>query len=85
MDWDKRPVGQYVHNTCMLTFSNTKNLEQAKKRKKKNQADESQFHYSSVSEVCPPAVAPPAKRFRSSLGVMHDKKKVCLVLQDRIT
>ena len=37
VDWDKGPVGQYVHNTCMLTFSNTKKLEQAKKRQKKRE------------------------------------------------
>ena len=30
VDWDKGPVGQYIHNTCMLTFSNAKKLEQAK-------------------------------------------------------
>ena len=72
VDWDKGPVGQYVHNTCMLTFSNTKKLE---KRQKKREADESQSHFSSVSEVCPPDVAPLAKRLRSSLGVIHDKTK----------
>ena len=31
VDWDKGPVGEYVINTCMLTFSNTKKLGQAKK------------------------------------------------------
>ena len=82
VNWDKAPVVQYVHNICMLTFLNTKKLE---KRQKKREADESQSHSSSVSEVCPPAVAPPAKRLQSSLGVIHNKTKVCLELQDRIT
>ena len=75
MDWVKGPVGQYVINTCMLTFSNTMKLEQAKKRQKKREADVSQSHSSSVSEVCSPAVAPLAKRLRSSLGMIHNKTK----------
>ena len=41
----------------------------------KREADVSQSHSSSVSEVCSPAVAPLAKRLQSSLGVIHDKTK----------
>ena len=34
VDWDKGPVGKYVHEACMLTLCNTKKLEQAKTRQK---------------------------------------------------
>ena len=30
-DWVKGPVGHFMHDSCRLTFSNTKKLEQAQK------------------------------------------------------
>ncbi|KAL8620626.1 hypothetical protein ACOMHN_029517 [Nucella lapillus] len=33
--WDNGPEGQYVHNSCVLTLSNARKLEQAKNRQKK--------------------------------------------------
>ena len=35
VDWDKGPMGQCVHDSCRLTLSNTRKLDQAKKRQKK--------------------------------------------------
>ena len=40
VDWEKGPVGQYVHNTCRLTLWNAKKLKQSKERQKKREADE---------------------------------------------
>ncbi len=35
VDWDKGPGGHCVHNTCKLTLSNGRKLEQAIKRQRK--------------------------------------------------
>lgn len=75
VDWDNGPIGRCVHNTCMLTFSNAKKLEQAIKRQRKEDFEESQCQSSSTSNVCSPSVAPASKRLRSSLGPIHDKTK----------
>ncbi|KAL8613560.1 hypothetical protein ACOMHN_021979 [Nucella lapillus] len=78
--WDNGPDGQYVHNSCVLTLSNARKLEQAKNRQKKRAVDECQPHSSSLSEVSAPD-ATPANGLRSSLeGPIHEKNKMCLVL-----
>ena len=73
-----------MHDSCRLTFSNTKKLEQAQKRQKKREVDECQSQSSSIAEVSSQDGAPAAKRLRSSLGLIHDKNK-CLVLQTRVS
>ncbi len=74
VDWVKGPVGHFMHDSCRLTFSNTKKLEQAQKRQKKHEVDECQSQSSSI-EVSSQDEAPAAKRLRSSLGLIHDKNK----------
>ncbi len=74
VDWDRCPAGQGVHDSCRLTLCNSKKLEQAKERQKK-QEFRCQSQSSSMSDVCPPAAAPAAKRLRSSLGPIHGRTK----------
>ena len=75
VDWVKGPVGHFIHDSCILTLSNTKKLEQAQKRQKKREVDECLSQSSSVAEISSQDKAPAAKRLRSSLGVIHDKNK----------
>ncbi|KAL8614173.1 hypothetical protein ACOMHN_026390 [Nucella lapillus] len=63
--WDNGPDGQYVHNSCVLTLSNARKLEQAKNRQKKRAVDECQPHSSSLSEVSAPDATPAKRRFKS--------------------
>lgn len=58
-----------------LTLGNARKLEQAKKREQKRVLDEGQSQSSPSAEVSSPAIAPPAKRLQSSLGLIHDKMK----------
>lgn len=74
VDWDRGPAGQCVHDSCRLTLCNAKKLEQAKKRQEKREFDQCQSVSLSMPDDCP-AVAPAAKRLRSSLGLIHDKSK----------
>lgn len=75
VDWNKGPVGKYVHEACLLTLCNTKKLEQAKTRQRKQETDECPSQSSSMLDECSTAADPPAKRLRSSLGQIHDKTK----------
>ena len=75
VDWYKGPTGQYAHDSCRLTLCNARKLEQAKKRPQKRVLDECQSQSSPIADVSSPAIAPPAKRLRSSLGPIHDKMK----------
>ena len=75
IDWVKGPVGHFIHDSCRLTFSNTKKLQQAQKRQKKREVDECQSQSLSIAEVSSQDEAPAAKRLRSSLGLIHDKNK----------
>ena len=75
VDWEHGPAGHCVHESCRMTLCNATKLEQAKKRQKKRELEQSRSHdkASSVSGHCSQAVAPAAKRLRSSLGPIHDK------------
>ena len=64
-----------MHDSCRLTFSNTKKLEQAQKRQKKREVEEYQSQSSSIAEISSQDEAPAAKRLRPSLGLIHDKNK----------
>ena len=75
VDWVKGPVGHFIHDSCRLTFSNTKKLEQAQKRQKKREVEEYQSQSSSIAEISSQDEAPAAKRLRPSLGLIHDKNK----------
>ena len=75
IDWGKGPVGHFIHDSCRLTLSSSKKLEQAQKRQKKREVDECQPQSSSTAEVSPQDEAPASKRLRSSLGLFHDKNK----------
>ena len=75
VDWHKGPTGQYVHDSCRFTLCNAKKLQQAKKREQKRVFDVGQSQSSPTAEVSSPALAPPAKRLRSSLGLIHEKMK----------
>ncbi len=76
VDWEHGPSGHCVHESCKMTLCNATKLEQAKKRQKKRELEQSHSHdkASSVSGHCSQAV-PAAKRLRSSLGAIHDKRK----------
>ena len=39
VEWDEGPVGQHVHDTCMLKLCTTKKLEQVKRRQRKREVD----------------------------------------------
>lgn len=78
VDWENGPGGQCVHQSCKLTLWNAKKLEQAKTRREKIKAQESQSQSesSSMSEEFSPAATPPAKRLRSSVGgLVHEPTK----------
>ena len=78
VDWHKGPTGLCVHSTCALTLWNAKKLEQAKKRQKKEEANQCQSQSLSTSvpaAALSPTATPPAKRLRSTVGPIHDKAK----------
>ena len=79
VDWDKGPVGQYVHAACRLTLCNTKNLEQAIKDRKTDKFDECVSQHWSLFDACSLADAQAVKRLRSSLGQIDGKttSKIC--------
>ena len=75
VDWDKGSVGQFVHDTCRLTLSSARKLEQAINRQRKRESDESQSSFSSKSYDLFTDASSSYKRLRSRLGPIHDKTK----------
>ncbi len=75
VDWEHGPAGHWAHESCRMTLCNATKLEQAKKRQRKRELERSHEKASSVSGCSSQAVAPAAKRLRSSLGPIHDKGK----------
>ncbi len=63
-----------MHDSCRLTFSNTKKLEQAQ-RDRRSMRWMNASHSLHPIEVSSQDEAPAAKRLRSSLGLIHDKNK----------
>ena len=70
VDWDNGPAGKCMHDSCRLKIMTNKKLQQAIKRKEKQDKQsihESEEASSSQSEE------PMSKCLRSSLGVIHEK------------
>ena len=75
VDWVKGPAGHFIHDSCRLTLSSTKKLQQARNRQKKLEVDECHTQSPSIAEVSFQDEVSAAKRLRSSLGFIHDKNK----------
>ena len=77
MDWELGSHGKHLHASCRLDISSSDKLKRSKLRQKK-QDRESSFHEVSCRvELDLESLA--LKCLRSSTGIVHHKKLVCLV------
>lgn len=77
LDWDKGPSGIYMHDSCRISLTSDRLLQQAVKRQENiiSNINDSKTLCSSQSDSLVEEPAP--KRLRSSLGVIH-KKDLCV-------
>ena len=75
VDWAKGPAGHFINDSCRLTLSNAKKLQQAQNRQRKLEVDECHSPSLSIAEVSLQDEVPAAKRLRSNLGLIHDQNK----------
>ena len=76
VDWKKGPKGLHMHNTCYVSLSSQRRLNQAQKRKQKETESSQNLDDQDASIVSTDnstQECTPPKKLRSSTGVLHDK------------